>query len=226
MNKIEGFYVSAEALGLDVSLTAKMVYALVDGFTRHGSAGCCLLTNEDMAGLLGVSVSSVKRAKRELRELGVVGTDGGIRMWSVGQNELGEGQNESEEGQIEPGGGRIEPHKENINNKEKENNKETYNIGTYKEEKRTELNYLLERYMEDSDNLPLAQYLQEHPDKDVYLTIKQAFADNETHLRELGNFVRSLGLEFVPLKERERKREREGVSERRPQEETAADDDA
>ncbi len=195
MKKIEGFYVSAEALGLDVSLAAKVVYALVDGFTRHGSAGCCLLTNEDLAGLLGVSVSSVKRAKRELRELGVVGTDGGIRMWSVGQNELGEGQNEPEEGQIEPGGGRIEPHKENINNKE--NNKKTYNIGTYsEEEEKTELGYLIKNYRGDGDNLPLTQYLREHPEEAVYRRIKAEFEDNEEHLRELGNFVRSLGLEF------------------------------
>lgn len=198
MKKIEGFYVSAEALELDVSLLAKVLYALVDGLTRHGSAGCCLLTNEYLAGLLGVSVSSVKRAKRELRELGVVGTDGGIRMWSVGQNELGEGQNEPEEGQIEPGGGRIEPHKENINNKEKENNKKTYNISTYSEEEdeKTELGYLIRNYRGDSDNLPLTQYLREHPKEAVYRRIKAEFEGNETHLRELENFVRSLGLEF------------------------------
>ena len=86
----------------------------------------------------------------------------------------------------------------NNNNKNKENNKKTYNISTYSEEEdeKTELGYLIRNYRGDGDNLPLTQYLREHREEEVYRRIKAEFEGNEEHLRELGNFVRSLGLVF------------------------------
>ena len=87
--------------------------------------------------------------------------------------------------------------KNNNINKNKENNKKTYNISTYsEEEEKTALEYLIRNYRGDADNLPLTQYLREHPEEEVYRRIKAEFQDNETHLRELGNFVRSLCLDF------------------------------
>lgn len=95
--------------------TEMCILSIYHYYTKEGEKHCCLISNEEIADLLHIGVSTIKRAKQHLKELGLIIHNGGIKVWysfkEGVQNDLHTNddkmvQNEPEV-QNEPGGVQI-----------------------------------------------------------------------------------------------------------------------
>ena len=56
-------------------------------YTVNGDLHCCVMKNEDVCKKIGISdVRKMQRFKSHLKELGLIKTDGGIKVYYVGDN--------------------------------------------------------------------------------------------------------------------------------------------
>jgi len=145
MNKEKGIWISMEILeDSELDLSAKVVLALYKYYTIEGELHCCMLTNEQIAVMIGISVPTVQRAKRKLKELDLIETNNGIKVWYKGyqndthnnaaqgyQNDTLPYQNDTPRGiKMTPLGYQNDTHKKERKKNKKRNNKKEYNIST------------------------------------------------------------------------------------------------
>ena len=56
-------------------------------YTVNGELHCCAMKNEDICKQIGISeVRKMQRLKSHLKDMGLIRTDGGIRVYYVGDN--------------------------------------------------------------------------------------------------------------------------------------------
>ena len=85
MNKEKGIWIPDEILqDTRLDLSVKAVLAVYKYYTIEGELHCCVLTNEQIADKIGISIPTVQRAKRLLKELNLIKSDGGIKVWYQG----------------------------------------------------------------------------------------------------------------------------------------------
>lgn len=155
MNKEKGIWIPDEILqDTRLDLSVKAVLAVYKYYTIEGELHCCVLTNEQIADKIGISIPTVQRAKRLLKKLKLIKSDGGIKVWYKGyQNDTHNNSEKAEtdfrhnsaddtEGyqndtptpiKMTPQGYQNDTHnKERIKKEKKENNKHTYNLSTNK----------------------------------------------------------------------------------------------
>lgn len=213
--KQKGIWIPIEILRDNrLDLTEKVILAIYKYYTIEGDGHCCFLTNDKIAEIIGESKRTVQRVKKNLKELNLIDSDGGIRAWYTGGDKLTQGgdkltpqgrQNDT------PGGDKMTPKIKNKIKKNKEKNKDTYNlstlvdksitsdISTSKEEKTPltiadkyglEFSNLVHQYWVDNDSLPLCDYYRQHPTDDISTAIKKAL--NSSDLQGFENFKNSL----------------------------------
>lgn len=85
MNKEKGIWLPDEILkDKRLDLSTKAVLSVYKYYTIEGELHCCMLTNEQIGDMIGISIPTVQRAKRQLKELGLIKSDGGIKVWYMG----------------------------------------------------------------------------------------------------------------------------------------------
>lgn len=85
MKKETGIWIPDEILqDKNLDLSAKAVLAVYKYYTIEGELHCCVLTNEQIADKIGISIPTVQRAKRLLKKLKLIKSDGGIKVWYKG----------------------------------------------------------------------------------------------------------------------------------------------
>lgn len=85
MNKEKGIWIPDEILqDTRLDLSVKAVLAVYKYYTIEGELHCCILTNEQIADKIGISIPTVQRAKRLLKKLKLIKSDGGIKVWYKG----------------------------------------------------------------------------------------------------------------------------------------------
>lgn len=85
MNKEKGIWIPDEILqDTRLDLSVKAVLAVYKYYTIEGELHCCVLTNEQIADKIGISIPTVQRAKRLLKKLKLIKSDGGIKVWYKG----------------------------------------------------------------------------------------------------------------------------------------------
>lgn len=212
----KGIWIPTEILRDNrLDLTEKVILAIYKYYTVEGEAHCCFLTNDKIAEMIGESKRTIQRVKKNLKELNLIDSDGGIRTWYTGGGDkLTQGGDKlTPQGrQIDtPGGDKMTPKIKNKIKKNKEKNKDTYNlstlvdksitsdISTSKEEKTPltiadkyglEFSNLVHQYWVDNDSLPLCDYYRQHPTDDISTAIKKAL--NSSDLQGFENFKNSL----------------------------------
>lgn len=175
MNKEKGIWIPDEILeDTRLDLSVKAVLAVYKYYTIEGELHCCVLTNEQIADKIGISIPTVQRAKRLLKKLKLIKSDGGIKVWYKGyQNDTHNNSEKVEtdfrhnsaddtEGyqndtptpiKMTPQGYQNDTHNKERIKKEKKENKgtiehmsNTYNISTSKEDVDDEDLEYMERY--------------------------------------------------------------------------------
>jgi hypothetical protein len=173
MNNEKGIWIPDEILqDTRLDLSVKAVLAVYKYYTIEGELHCCVMTNEQIADKIGISIPTVQRAKRLLKKLKLIKSDGGIKVWYKGyQNDTHNNSEKAEtdfrhnsaddtEGyqndtptpiKMTPQGYQNDTHNKERIKKEKKENKgtieqmsNTYNISTFKEDDE-DLEYM-ERY--------------------------------------------------------------------------------
>lgn len=203
MNKEnKGIWIPIEILELKgtdkvkLELTDKVLLSIYKYYTIEGDSHCCLLTNEKIADMLGISIPTVQRSKRKLKQLDLIYTNGGIKTWYKGcQIDTHNNSDDNIEGcQIDtPKGVKLigQGYQNDTHNKEynKENNKEYIidNTGIDKEKNyfnvhRMQLEYLLENV---DDELEVLEFLTDNPSIENYDLIRKKWSDNNTLIQEL-----------------------------------------
>lgn len=69
-----------------LTLEEVVLLSIYHNYTVNGKVHCCLLTNEKLSEKLKMSVRQVQRMKRHLKELGLIETNGGIKVWYKGDD--------------------------------------------------------------------------------------------------------------------------------------------
>jgi hypothetical protein len=143
--KIKGIWIPTEILQDNrFDLSAKVILAIYKYYTIEGELHCCILTNEQLADMIGISIPTVQRAKRKLKELNLIKTNNGIKVWYKGyqndthnnqeqghQNDTPPHQNDTPEGiKMTPLGYQNDTHNKERKKNKKRNNKDTYNLST------------------------------------------------------------------------------------------------
>ena len=64
----------------------KLLLSIYVFYTVKGNKHCCMLTNATLAERIGVSEREIMRYKNHLKELGLIETNGGIKVWYKGDN--------------------------------------------------------------------------------------------------------------------------------------------
>lgn len=130
----KGIFIPIEILSDErLDLTEKVILAIYKYYTVEGDAHCCFLTKEQIVELIGTSPKTVQRVKNRLKELNLIDTDGGIRTWYTGgTNCPGRGDKMTPQGgqNDSPRGDKMTPKIKNKIKKNKERNKDTYNLST------------------------------------------------------------------------------------------------
>lgn len=67
-----------------LTLEEIVLLSIYHNYTVNGKVHCCLLTNEKLGEKLKLSVRQVQRMKHHLKELGLIETNGGIKVWYRG----------------------------------------------------------------------------------------------------------------------------------------------
>lgn len=212
----KGIWIPTEILRDNrLDLTEKVILAIYRYYTVEGEAHCCFLTNDKIAEMIGESKRTIQRVKKNLKELNLIDSDGGIRTWYTGGGDkLTQGGDKlTPHGrQIDtPGGDKMTPKIKNKIKKNKEKNKDTYNLSTLVDKSTTsdistskvektpltiadkyglEFSNLVHQYWVDKDSLPLCDYYRQHPTDDISTAIKKAL--NSSDLQGFENFKNSL----------------------------------
>lgn len=133
-NKMKGIWIPFEILNMNLSAIEKMVLSIYRNYTFEGSYGCCTMTNDDIADMLGCDVKTIKRAKKRFEELGYI-TRSGIKVVYIKQ-----GQNVPQVGtKCPPKQGQNVPHIKEDKRNIKDINNSTYNKGTYNRSVETDI---------------------------------------------------------------------------------------
>ena len=85
---MEGIFIPNEIL-LNENLKGmeRILLAFYWYYTVNGDLHCCVMKNEDVCKKIGISdVRKMQRFKSHLKELGLIKTDGGIKVYYVGDN--------------------------------------------------------------------------------------------------------------------------------------------
>ena len=84
----KGLFIPDEILELkDLSNTECMVLAIYWYYNVEGELHCCMLTNKDVCRKARIKDErKLQRIKKHLKDLGLIRTDGGIRVYYTGNN--------------------------------------------------------------------------------------------------------------------------------------------
>ena len=88
IDDMEGIFIPNEIL-LNENLKGmeRILLAFYWYYTVNGDLHCCVMKNEDVCKKIGISdVRKMQRFKSHLKELGLIKTDGGIKVYYVGDN--------------------------------------------------------------------------------------------------------------------------------------------
>lgn len=133
-----GIYIPDEILEIEeLNNTECMVLSIYRYYTLNGDLHCCTLKNDDICRIVKLKdESNLRRIKKHLKELGLIRTDGGIKVTYLGvredinvpHKETGEDINVPQGGQISPKRRTNKSKKEDINVPHKEEEKKEKRI--------------------------------------------------------------------------------------------------
>ena len=67
-----------------LTLEEAVLLSIYHNYTVNGKVHCCLLTNDKLGDILRLSARQIRRLKSHLKELGLIETNGGIKVWYKG----------------------------------------------------------------------------------------------------------------------------------------------
>ena len=111
-----------------LTLEEAVLLSIYHNYTVNGKVHCCLLTNDKLGDILRLSARQIRRLKSHLKELGLIETNGGIKVWYKGADTdvLHNSQKE--------GGGHRCPTKADTDDRHNINNNLNNNKEEYKED--------------------------------------------------------------------------------------------
>ena len=88
----KGLFIPDEILEIEeLNNTECMVLAVYWYYTVEGSLHCCTLTNKDVCKMARIKEErGLRKIKKHLKDLGLIRTDGGIRVYYTGDNIVNE----------------------------------------------------------------------------------------------------------------------------------------
>ena len=166
---MDGIFIPKEFFKIkELNPTECVVLAIYKYYTEKGNNKYCSLKTHQIADLLNVSSRYLKMIKKHLKELGLIRTDGGIKVTYVGLPEV---KNSSPQGEVQftpevknssPQGGSIVHPKGEVQFTHKKEKEEKKEIKKNKKEKMTNFDLLLDNLSNDYLTPEKIEYMKEH----------------------------------------------------------------